>query len=183
MHRFIKFIKQFGNILIASNSKLLLLFFFKNNIWELKSSLQHNYTRFKEILYFSYLERFGSWIGINSYFETPPILPHGLYGIFISENAKIGKNVVIFQQVTIGSNNLPDSSHNGSPSIGDNCFIGCGAKIIGKVRVGSSCRVGANCIVVKDVPDNSVCVLKNTKIIVRDKPMDNRHMSVFAIKD
>lgn len=32
--------------------------------------------------------------------------PHGFYGIFISQRAKICEGCVIFQQVTIGSNEL-----------------------------------------------------------------------------
>ena len=42
-------------------------------------------------------------------FSTPPNLPHGLNGIVVSHNAKIGRNCTIFHQVTIGSNTLPDS--------------------------------------------------------------------------
>lgn len=38
-------------------------------------------------------------------FETP----HGFYGIFISQRAKIGEGCSIYQQVTIGSNDLPNS--------------------------------------------------------------------------
>ena len=63
--------------------------------------------------------------------------------------------------------------------IGNDCFIGSGAKIIGNVNVGEGSRIGANCIVVKDVPANSVCVLKGTEIIVRTQKMDNTHKSVI----
>lgn len=176
-----KFLKKIVYLFFSSNSRLLLLLFWKNNIWELKASCQRKHTRIKEIIYFAYLEHFGSWIGINAHFESPPILPHGLFGIFISTNAKIGKDVVIFQQVTIGSNNLSDSHNLGSPTIGNNCYIGSGAKIIGNVFVGNGCRIGANCIVVKDVPNNSVCVLKEIKVITKDKPMDNQHRSVIEL--
>ena len=56
----------------------------------------------------------------------------------MSYMAKIGKNCTIFHQVTIGSNTLEGSKHYGAPTIGDNCFIGAGAKIIGKVKVGDN---------------------------------------------
>ena len=39
------------------------------------------------------------------------ITPHGFYGIFISEQAIIGCNCVIFQQVTIGLNNFKESKN------------------------------------------------------------------------
>ncbi len=174
-----RIIKSLFRLFLSANAKLLLLLFWQNDFWRLKASCQKTSTRIKEIIYFAYLERYGAWIGINSQFESEPILPHGLFGIFISTNAKIGKNVVIFQQVTIGSNNLSDSSKMGSPTIGNDCFIGSGAKIIGNVNVGEGSRIGANCIVVKDVPANSVCVLKGTEIIVRTLKMDNTHKSVI----
>jgi len=60
-----------------------------------------------------------------------PSFPHGAYGIFISGGAEIGANAVIFQQVTIGSNTLPDSNGRGAPRLGDDCYIGAGAKLVG----------------------------------------------------
>ena len=79
--------------------------------------------------------------------------------MFISGDAQIGKACVIFQQVTIGSNRTPGSKHWGAPIIGDNCYIGAGAKIIGNVKIGDNCRIGANAVVTKDVPSNSTIVL------------------------
>ena len=58
------------------------------------------------------------------------VFPHGLNGIWISSGAKIGEDCVIFHQVTIGSNTLKDTKGRGSPTIGDNVYIGTGAKVI-----------------------------------------------------
>lgn len=63
----------------------------------------------------------GTHLNYGAIFDTPPVLPHGLYGIVVSHNAKIGKNCTIFHQVTIGEGP-------GAPTIGDNCFIGAGSK-------------------------------------------------------
>ena len=93
---------------------------------------------------------------------------HGVYGIFISGGAKIGRNCTIFQQVTIGSNMLIDSKGLGSPQIGDNCLIGAGAKIIGNVKIGNNCRIGANTVVAVDLPDNSVCVAGKPVILQKE---------------
>lgn len=38
---------------------------------------------------------------------------HGFYGIFISQRAKVGEGCVIYQQVTIGSNDLQNSRGGG----------------------------------------------------------------------
>ena len=97
--------------------------------------------------------------------ETKTIFPHGICGIFISGSAKIGEECIIFQQVTIGSVNLPGSSNNGAPVIGDNVYIGAGAKIIGNVRVGNNCRIGANAVVFKDIPDNCTVVCESPRVI------------------
>ena len=92
-------------------------------------------------------------------------MPHGLNGIFISDGATIGKNCVIFHQVTIGSNTLEDSKGRGAPTIGDNVYIGAGAKIIGRVKIGNNVRIGANCVVVENIPDNCVVVLNKPRIL------------------
>ena len=107
-----------------------------------------------------------------------PNLPHGLNGIFISKDAVIGEGCTIFHQVTIGSNTLSDSGGKGSPTIGDNVYIGCGAKIIGNVHVGNNVRIGANCVVVEDVPDNCTVVLGKPRVIHKENKVDNKFISI-----
>ena len=76
-------------------------------------------------------------------------LPHN-FGIVISGDTVIGENVTIMHQVTIGA----DETGNGkSPTIGNDVYIGAGAKIIGGCKVGNGVIVGANAVVTKDVPD------------------------------
>lgn len=116
-----------------------------------------------------YLKLHGSYIGSGAQFKGMATFPHGITGVFISGGAKLGKDCVIFHQVTIGSNTLKDSSRYGSPTIGDNVYIGAGAKIIGAVKIGNNCRIGANCVVVKDVPDNATVVSQPVRIIMSEK--------------
>ena len=120
---------------------------------------------FRYIRYQRALQKCGASIPTTTKFDDRPLFPHGLYGIFISAGAKIGNNCVIFHQVTIGSNTLESSKKPGSPIIGNNCYIGTGAKIIGNVRIGNNVRIGANCIVTEDVPDNCTVVLNKPRII------------------
>jgi serine O-acetyltransferase len=42
--------------------------------------------------------------------------------------------------------------------LGDNVFVGAGAKIVGGVRIGNNVKIGANAVVLSDVPDNSTAV-------------------------
>ncbi|MFO0701928.1 MAG: serine acetyltransferase [Nitrospira sp.] len=78
-------------------------------------------------------------------------------GITISSFARIGKNVSISQQVTIGEAGRGDSR--GVPIIGDDVYIAPGAKIFGKICVGNNVKIGANAVVHKDIPDNAIVVL------------------------
>ncbi len=123
---------------------------------------------------------FGSYIGQTAKFASKPVFPHGMSEVFISGGVNIGKNCVIFQQVTIGSNTIINSKTYGAPTIGDNCYIGAGAKIIGRVHVGNNCRIGANAVVTKDVPDNTVVVMSTMRYINHDEPLDNRYVSMDA---
>ena len=148
-------------------------------IWELKEHLvKANVPNERLVeIYDAYFSRTGSWIGYSSQFDGIPCFPHGCYGIFISGGAKIGRNAVIFQHVTIGSNSLNDSARTGSPTIGEAVYIGAGAKIIGEITIGNNCRIGANAIVYKDMPPNSVAVQSPTRMIQKNN-LDNRYYTI-----
>lgn len=121
----------------------------------------------------------GSYIGDPASFASKPIFPHGICGIFVSGSARIGEECIIFHQVTIGSNFLPGSSKNGAPIIGNNVYIGAGAKIIGAVHIGNNCRIGANAVVVKDIPDNCTVVCGETRVILSER-VENHYYSKNA---
>ncbi len=79
------------------------------------------------------------------------VIPHTL-GIVLGA-AKIGCNVTIYQQVTVGAKQLDFSFDLGlRPVIGDNVVLGSGCKVLGRVIVSDNSIVGANSVVVKDVP-------------------------------
>lgn len=152
-----------------------IIIFKHKNIWNVREYMIKNnktsgiYMSF----YINYFNKKNSYIGINAKFKNKPYFPHGFSNIFISDNAKIWKNAVIFQGVTIGSNTLNDTKSNGSPTLKDNVYIGAGAKIIGNITVGNNVRIGANAIVIENVDDNCVVVLEKPRIIVK-KNLDNR---------
>jgi serine O-acetyltransferase len=132
-------------------------------------------SRILRAIYYLYLQRYGAYIGHSARFAAEPCFPHNLNGIFVAGNARIGRNCILFQQVTIGANALPDSKGVGTPTIGDDVYIGAGAKIIGGVKIGNNCRIGANCVVSFDVPDNSIVVLPRATTLVRDNVLNNRY--------
>jgi serine O-acetyltransferase len=74
--------------------------------------------------------------------------------IVVHQQAAIGANCNISQGVTVGQANR--GPRKGYATIGENVYIGPGAKIVGNVRIGNNAAIGANCVVTKDVPDNAV---------------------------
>lgn len=80
--------------------------------------------------------------------------------------AKMCKGVVIYQNVTIGSNmrynKITEKWENiGSPILDENVIVADGAKILGPVVIGKNSLVAAGAIITKDVPENSIAYSAN----------------------
>ncbi len=74
-------------------------------------------------------------------------LGYGGLGIIIHPDTRIGSNVFISPQVTLGGRSEMD----GAPIVEDGVIIGTGAKILGPIRIGKGARIGANAVVLNDV--------------------------------
>lgn len=72
--------------------------------------------------------------------------------VHIHPGSVIGERVTIMHEVTLGTNTNPQRTDNGAPVIGDDVFIGAGAKILGPVRIGDGAVIAANSLVLADVP-------------------------------
>jgi len=145
-----------------------------------------HFFRTKNLLFFSRLVKIpymffeivlGCSVPFSAKIGRGLILPHGWAGIHISREAKIGNDCLIMQQVTIGTNidtAKINGKNYGAPLIGDHCFIGAGAKIIGLITIGFNCNIGANAVVVRDVPPNSTVYASST-VVVRShlRPVSN----------
>jgi serine O-acetyltransferase len=99
-------------------------------------------------------------IGRGAEFGSGLVLIHST-GVVINGKVRGGRNVHIEHQVTIGA------ERNQSPILGDDIFIGAGAKIVGPVTVGSHARIGANAVVLKNVPADSTAVGIPARIVRR----------------
>lgn len=75
--------------------------------------------------------------------------------IIINGSTKIGKNCRIQSMVNIGSN---DRTKVGAPIIGDNVFIGPGAKIYGEIKIANNIAIGANSVVNKSFSEENVTI-------------------------
>ena len=97
-------------------------------------------------------------------------IDHGV-GVVIGETAIIGDNVTLFHGVTLGGTGKEKGKRH--PTIGNNVFIGSGAKILGNINIGNNVRIGANAVVLKDIPDDTTAVGVPVKIIYHNKNTSN----------
>lgn len=93
--------------------------------------------------------------------------------------AKICRNVVIYQNVTIGSNMKYNKDQEkwenvGTPIIAENVIIADGAKVLGPIIIGKNTVVGAGAIITKDIPENSIAYGVN-----KYKPKDSKYDLIF----
>lgn len=86
-------------------------------------------------------------IGENTVFS------HSGLGVVVNDDAVIGKNCHILQNVTIGGR-----GGGKVPIIGDNVLLGAGCCILGEVRIGDGAKIGANAVVLQDVPAGTIAV-------------------------
>jgi serine O-acetyltransferase len=100
----------------------------------------------------------GCVIGAAARFNYGFVIMHPV-GVVINSKVRGGQNIIIESGVVIGD------EKGQAPVLGNNIFIGAGAKIIGGITVGSNVKIGANAVVVKDVPDDVTVVGIPAKVI------------------
>ena len=93
----------------------------------------------------------GCVIGRGTEFGAGFILMHPV-GVVINGGVKGGERIVIESGVVLGAARNGFPVH--VPVLGNNIFIGAGAKVLGGIKIGNNVKIGANAVVVKDVPDN-----------------------------
>ena len=108
----------------------------------------------------------GATIGV------PFFIDHGT-GIVIGETSIIGKNVKIYQGVTLGALSLQRGhSMRGQkrhPTIGDNVTIYAGASVLGNVVIGDNVTIGSNVFITEDIPSNVKVSIAKPELVVKKK--------------
>lgn len=85
--------------------------------------------------------------------------------IIVNSHARIGENCRIHACVNIGTKpGVPDAA----PTIGNNVYIGPGAKIYGNIRIGDDIVIGANSVVNKSFLDASQCIAGVPAKVIKD---------------
>lgn len=97
--------------------------------------------------------KLGCTIPVNVFGPGLSIAHHGT--IVVNSGAIVGKNCRLHVCVNIGT----EAGHsNKAPKIGDNVYIGPGAKIYGDIKIGNNIAIGANAVVNKSFLDNNIVI-------------------------
>lgn len=83
--------------------------------------------------------------------------PHPV-GIVIGSDTKIGRNVTIYQNVSIGRLRQGMAESDDYPTLKDHVIVYAGAVIMGNITIGDHAIIGANAVISRDVPSNSIAV-------------------------
>lgn len=98
--------------------------------------------------------RLGFTIHPNNFGPGLSIAHHGT--IVVNSGARIGANCRIHVGVNIGTK---AGEKEEAPTIGDDCYIGPGAKLFGPIQIANNVAIGANAVVTKSFgEDNSTLV-------------------------
>lgn len=105
---------------------------------------------FRKFLYRRIAIRLGISISPNTFGPGLSIAHRG--NIVVNGGARIGANCRIHVGVNIGTE---AGKADAAPTIGDNCYIGPGAKIFGPIMIGPNTVIGANAVVNKSYPEGN----------------------------
>lgn len=105
----------------------------------------------------------GCIIGRGADFGPELVLIHST-GVVVNSDVKAGRGVKIEHQVTIGA------EKGEAPVLGDDVFIGAGAKIVGGVSIGDNVKIGANAVVVTDIPAGATAVGVPARVVSTRQP-------------
>lgn len=118
---------------------------------------QNTNKKFRAFLYKVRRHRLGLKLGftipINVFGSGLSIAHYGT--IIVNPYCRIGKNCRLHACVNIGTR---AGESGAAPEIGDNAYIGPGAKIIGPIKLGNNIAVGANAVVNKSFPDGDCTI-------------------------
>lgn len=99
-------------------------------------------------------------------------IDHGT-GIVIGETAEVGKNVTLYQGVTLGGTGKESGKRH--PTIGNNVVIATGAKVLGSFKVGDHAKIGAGSVVLKEVPPHATVVgIPGRVVVLHGKRVHNK---------
>lgn len=141
--------------------------YYPDYIWDFQKNLRklefYNNCKkgFISYVYYNYLNKKHIRLSLKLNFSIPinvfgPGLAIVHYGtIIVNSSAKIGSNCRLHACVNIGTE---AGYADRAPIIGDNCYIGPGAKIYGKIYIQNGTAIGANAVVNKTFDEENIAI-------------------------
>jgi len=109
---------------------------------------------------------FSSDISLRASIGPGFVVTHG-HDIVIGADVKIGENCRIFNGVTLGNQNLFESSVGNQPTLGSGVIICTGAKLLGAINIGNNAIIGANSVLLQSCPADKVAVGVPARILTK----------------
>jgi serine O-acetyltransferase len=131
---------------------------------------------YRKMLYKKSSIKLGYSISPNTFGPGLSIAHRGT--IVVNGGARIGSNCRIHVDVNIGTTPGKDSS---APVIGDNCYIGPGAKIFGPIKIGPNTVIGANAVVGSDFPEGYQTIAGVPAQVISGKSSDGMLVKGFPV--
>lgn len=144
------------------NSKQVLASYFgcseRGTIWRFQKALRkcEYYLNTNKKMRFKFkrikLSRMSIKLGFNiplNCFDVGLSIGH-VGSILINGSVKVGKNC----RIHINTALVATSGNEAAPKLGDNCFIGVGATLIGDITIGNDVIIGAGSVVTKSFDNN-----------------------------
>jgi serine acetyltransferase/GT2 family glycosyltransferase len=98
---------------------------------------------------------FASDIHWDAELEPGVVVVHG-FGLAISYAARVRSGCILFQNVTLGFGNDPETKQAGGPLLENNVHVGIGATLFGPITVGEGTKIMAGCVLNRSVPARSI---------------------------
>lgn len=162
----VNFLQRFKSFFVPSiwkfEKKMRILEYYNNCRKDMLGKIIY---QMKKIFFERYSLKLGFSIPINVF--GPGLCIAHIGTLVVNENVKIGANARVHVGVNIGNYSQFDKDWkpDNTPIIGDNVYIGPGAKLFGKIKIGNNVAIGANAVVTKDVPDHVTVAGAPAKII------------------
>ena len=164
------YLSQDKKALFAESYSFIRKIIAPNYIWEFQKTLRkveyYNNCKLNSILgriIFNYYKikfrrqslKLGFSIPINVFGPGLSIVHYGT--IVINSATKVGANCRIHACTNIGAS----GGSSKAPQIGDNVYIGPGAKIYGNITIGNNIAIGANTVIHKSFDEDDIMIAGN----------------------
>jgi serine O-acetyltransferase len=134
-------------------------------LFRLSGAFHHVHLRpISRLLYIFNLILFGVDLAPSAQVGPGLALPHP-NGVAIAPASRIGRKVRLFQQVSVGGVSFEDPTRDGFPTVGDDCWIFAGAKVLGPIHIGDRAMVASNALVIRSVPAGAVVVGNPARVV------------------